>query len=101
MGATEVTQLVYEKVMGKNPASHKGRQFPVESVSWYDAVEFCNTLSQMYNLKPAYFADDKKNVAWDQEADGYRLPTEAEWEFCSKGGKDFKYSGSDDIDEVG
>ena len=101
MGATEVTQLVYEKVMGKNPASHKGRQFPVESVSWYDAVEFCNTLSQMYNLKPAYFVDDKKNVAWDQEADGYRLPTEAEWEFCSKGGKDFKYSGSDDIDEVG
>ena len=100
MGATEVTQLVYEKVMGKNPASHKGRQFPVESVSWYDAVEFCNTLSQMYNLKPAYFVDDKKNVAWDQEADGYRLPTEAEWEFCSKGGKDFKYSGSDDIDEV-
>ena len=101
MGATEVPQLIYEKVMGKNPASHKGRQFPVESVSWYDAVEFCNTLSQMYNLKPAYFVDDKKNVAWDQEADGYRLPTEAEWEFCSKGGKDFKYSGSDDIDEVG
>lgn len=100
MGATEVTQLVYEKVMGKNPASHKGRQFPVESVSWYDAVEFCNTLSQMYNLKPAYFVDDKKNVTWDQEADGYRLPTEAEWEFCSKGGKDLKYSGSDDIEEV-
>ena len=100
MGATEVTQLVYEKVMGKNPASHKGRQLPVESVSWYDAVEFCNTLSQMYNLKPAYFVDDKKNVAWDQEADGYRLPTEAEWEFCSKGGQNYKYSGSDDIDEV-
>ena len=100
MGATEVPQLVYEKVMGKNPASHKGRQFPVESVSWYDAIEFCNSLSQMYNLRPAYFVDDKKNVTWDQEADGYRLPTEAEWEFCSKGGKDFKYSGSDDIDEV-
>lgn len=100
MGSTEVTQLVYEKVMGKNPASHKGRQFPVESVSWYDAVEFCNTLSQMYNLKPAYFVDDKKNVAWDQEADGYRLPTETEWEFCSKGGQNYKYSGSDDIDEV-
>lgn len=100
MGATEVTQLVYEKIMGNNPSSNKGKLYPVESVSWYDAIEFCNSLSQMYSLRPAYFVDDKKNVTWDQEADGYRLPTEAEWEFCSKGGKDFKYSGSDDIDEV-
>lgn len=97
---TEVTQEFYEKIMGNNPSSNKSNQYPVESVSWFDAVELCNKLSQMNKLKPAYIVMDNKDVTWDQKADGYRLPTEAEWEFCSKGGKDFKYSGSDDIEEV-
>lgn len=100
MGATEVTQGVYEKLMGVNPAAKKGHQLPVESISWLDAIEFCNKLSDMCNLQPAYIVMDKENVTWDKEANGYRLPTEAEWEFCSKGGMDFKFSGSDDIDEV-
>jgi formylglycine-generating enzyme required for sulfatase activity len=104
MGKYEVTQEEYEALMGTNPsASNKGSNFPVENVNWYEAVEYCNRLSQREGLTPAYTINGT-NVTWNRSANGYRLPTEAEWEYVARGGNgsplNFIYSGSNSIDEV-
>ena len=82
---TEVTQKLWEAVMGDNPSSTKSLQHPVESVSWDDCQAFINALNAL---------TDK----------AFRLPTEAEWEYAARGGcksKGYKYSGSNDLNEVG
>lgn len=100
MSKTEITQAVYKAVMGKNPSYFKGDSLPVENVSWYDAVEFCNRLSKKAGLEPAYSINGM-NVEWNRTASGYRLPTVEEWQYAAEGGKSYKYSGSDNLDEVG
>ena len=69
-------------------------------MSWYDAVEFCNRLSKKAGLEPAYSIDGR-NVEWNRNANGYRLPTVGEWQYAAEGGQGYKYSGSDNLDEVG
>jgi formylglycine-generating enzyme len=117
IGKYEVTQKEWIKIMGNNPSKFKGDNLPVETVSWYDCIEYCNKRSLKEGLKPHYNIDkaniDKNNtdsiddIKWtvttNSQANGYRLPTEAEWEYAAGGGqlsKSYKYSGSDNIDEV-
>ena len=86
--------------MGENPSYFKGANRPVERVSWYDAVKFCNKLSQMEGLDQCYTINGS-DVSWsNRSCNGWRLPTEAEWEYAARGGQSYKYAGSNNVDEV-
>src|SRR5262249_34327079 len=88
-----VTQEVYQKITGKSPSRHQGPQNPVERVRWREALAFCNARSQADGLKPCYDAATGK---CDFSASGYRLPTEAEWEYACRGGTTQAYYFGDD-----
>ena len=117
----EVTQAEYQSVMGSNPSYFSGTNKPVEQVSWYDAITYCNKRSLKEGLTPCYTVSGvnfsgsvsvppSNDATWNEaecnfSANGYRLPTEAEWEYFACGGNvtnngQTTYSGSNTIGDV-
>ncbi len=107
----EVTQEIYETVMGYNPSYFRGKDLPIEQVSWFQAVEFCNSLSKKAGFSPYYTInrkrDDPENknmrIRWsvtvNREADGFRLPCSDEWEYAARAGSSADYFWGDAFDE--
>ncbi len=115
IGKFEITQDIFEQVMGFNPSTFVGENLPVANVTWYDAAVFCNRMSEIMGLDPVYSFEEASYqkgtgrmteaiVHYDHaSAKGYRLPTEAEWEFAARGGNESKgylFAGGDTANDV-
>lgn len=94
-----VTQELYEAITGKNPSTFVGKKNPVETVSWVDAILFCNQLSELFDKKTCYIIDfETKQITYNADIKGFRLPFEAEWQYaCQSETKEIRYGNINEI----
>ena len=98
IGKFPVTQELYKKITDVNPSTFIDLDKPVENISWKDAIIFCNKLSDQNELNSCYQISDNDKIIFDENANGIRLPTEAEWQFaCQEGNKEIRYGELDKI----
>lgn len=112
--STEVPEVLYNFSVLNNEADERDDNYPAAGMSWFEALKFCNKLSEVCGLKPVYSVKgtvnaenwgeldyyDSENVKQDSSANGFRLPTNEEWIYAAEAGQNYLYAGSDNIDEV-